>query len=81
MKHQKRPTGQREKDKARCRKYGQAVRKARTELNMSGRALAEKLGKSRAQVGNIETGASWTDLPTAWRIHELLGVGVPPIKS
>lgn len=81
MKHNKRPSAQQEKDKTRCRKYGRAVRKARTTLGMSGHLLAEKLGKSRAQIGNIESGASWTDLPTAWRIYELLGVGVPPIKE
>ena len=54
-------------------RIGEAVKKARTSLNLTQEQLGERVGVKKAQISRIERGHSIT-IPTMSRVFKALGV-------
>ena len=54
-------------------KIGEAIKKARTEQNLTQEELGERIGVKRAQISRLEKGYS-ISLPTMSRVFKALGV-------
>ncbi len=61
------------------RLFGQRVQTFRRRRQLTQEDLAERIGRSVDMVSNVERGVSSTRIETAFRIAEILGVGLPEL--